>query len=759
MRLKTTLFLFATMLFAYQVSAQCNADFQEVNGIAILEMEAKSGQGFNNLTLSGASGGRGLAYQGSNRFGAPGTPINYTVRINSPGTYRFIWRNRIGVIASSNAATEHNDAWLRITGGNSLFYGGKGSASGSRVYPGGSGRFPVAEGNTSGGFFKIYTNTINWSWATWTSDFDGHFIYANFPSAGTYTIQVAGRSNGHWVDRMVLFKEGSYTVSQASSLSRAVTSCSGGTTPTPPTPPTPPADNTPPSVSFTNLSNGQTFANGSTITVGVSSSDSDGSITRHQIFVNNSLVDTDGSSYSPHQITNASAGSYVIRATVTDNSGATTSTTATVSVGGSTTPTPPTPPTPPTTGNTAPTVSFSGLSNGQTVAAGSTVRVNLSANDSDGSITRHQIFVNGTLVDTDGSSYTPHVISGIQSGSYTIMATVTDNDGATASSTVSITAGSGTPTTPPTTGGDDAPVVNITNLSNGQQVAVGSTVSVQLAASDADGSVVRHQIYVNGTLVDTDGGSYTAHPIRNIQAGSYVIRATVTDNDGSTDSDTVTITAGSGTTPTPTPGGQISFSLINASTNGVVGSISNGTTLSSSQGVNIRANVPSNTNSVRLTLSGAQSNSRVEGVAPYALYGDINGNYVAVNFSNGSYSIRAIAYSGSNGTGSVIADTTISFSVGSSASGKAPLVPFAYPNPIKADGRVSIKLPNGGTGSYGYSISNSSGVIIDSGKFNADASSTDVNLQLSNVGRQGEGVYYMTLMSSDAVQTIPIIRE
>lgn len=764
MKLKTTLFLFINMLFAYQVSAQCNADFQESNGIAVLEMERKSGAGFNNESLSGASGSRGLAYRGSNRFSSPGNNgIAYTVRINSAGTYRFIWRNKIGIIASSAASTEHNDAWLRIEGGNSLFYGAKGNANGRRVFPGGSGRTPTPEGASNGGWFKIYTNTINWSWSTQTSDNDPHLIYVNFPSAGTYTVRVSGRSNGHFIDRMVLYKEGSFSASQAQSLSRSETACSGGGTPPPPPPPpptpTPPANNAPPTVSFTNISNGQSFANGSTITVGLSSNDSDGSIAQHRIFVNNVAVDTDGPSYTPHKIVDATPGTYVIRATVTDNSGASTSATATVTVGGST-PTPPPPPTPPTTGNSAPSVSFSNLSNGQQVTVGSTVSVRLSSNDSDGSVVKHQIFVNGKLVDTDGTSYTPHPITAIGAGSYTIRAVVTDNDGATAAATVNITAGGGTtpPPTPPTTGGNAAPSVSFTNLSNGQQVTAGSTVLVRLSSNDSDGNVVQHKISVNGTLVDTDGASYTPHPIVGIAAGSYTITATVTDNDGATSSASVNITAGSGTTPTPTPptAGQVTFSLINASTNTVRRSISNGASIASAQGVNIRANVPSNTGSVRLTLSGPQSFSFLENNAPYALYGDVSGNYVAVNLRSGSYTLRAIAYSGSNASGSVVANTTISFTVGSASSAKAA---FAYPNPVKADGRVSLKLPSEGAGDYQYVVSNSLGVTLESGKFSTSTSETDVDLQLSNVGNQGEGVYYMTLISKGSKQVIPIIRQ
>ncbi|MEQ8422007.1 MAG: Ig-like domain-containing protein [Arenibacter algicola] len=759
MKTKITLFFLINIIFFYQAYAQCTgADFEERNGIAILEMESKLAGSWRKESVADASANSAIVYRGSDSFGAPGSSvITYSVRINSPGTYRFIWRNKIGVIASSNPSTEHNDSWLKINASD--FYGLKGS---HRVYPGGSGKSPVANGATSGGYFKIFTNVINWSWSTQTSDHDDHFIYATFNQAGVYTIQVSGRSSGHSIDRMVLYKESSYSASSAQNLSNAQTNCSGGSTPptspTPPTTPTPPANNIPPTVSFSNISNGQNFAVGSSVSVGLSANDSDGSISKHEIFVNNSLVDTDGASYSPYQLTQLSAGAYSLKATVTDNSGASTSATVNFTVGGSTTPPPvPTPP----SGNNPPTVSFTNFSNGQNFSVGGSLAIGLTANDTDGSISKHEIFVNNVLVDTDGSSYTPHPLALSSSGSYSIKATVTDNSGASTSITANITAGGGTPTPPtPPTGGSNNPIVNFSNLSNGQEVAIGSTVSVGVNASDADGSIVKYQIYVDGILVDTDGSNYTPHPIVGISAGNHEIKVIVTDNSGATASSTIVIVAGSGipSTPTPTPS-AISFNLINASSNASIGPLSNGTSLSSNdaQGVNVRANAPTNTQSVVFTLSGALSRSWTESAAPYALFGDNNGDYVSVNLPNGSYSLKAVAYSGSNGSGSIIANATINFSIGATSALTAKTI--AYPNPVKSDGRISLKLPSGTSGSYTYYVTNALGIQLEQGEFTTSPSQTDVELQLSNLGRQIPGVYYLTLVSSVSKQTIPIVRE
>ncbi|MFL1897193.1 polysaccharide lyase [Aquimarina sp. 2-A2] len=93
--------------------------------------------------------------------------------------------------------------------------------------------------------------------------------------------------------------------------------------------------------------------------------------------------------------------------------------------------------------NQSPTVSITSP-NQANYNAGSDVSVNINANDSDGSITKHEVFVNGTLVDTDGADYTPHLIANLQPRNYTVKVVVTDNDGAQGDATKSFTVGNGT---------------------------------------------------------------------------------------------------------------------------------------------------------------------------------------------------------------------------------------------------------------------------------------------------------------------------
>lgn len=93
--------------------------------------------------------------------------------------------------------------------------------------------------------------------------------------------------------------------------------------------------NNPPVVSLTAPANGAVFSANDQTTVTVSASDSDGSIARVRVYINDKLLDTDVS--SPYQITwsNMAPGAYVIRAMAVDNRGAVkSSTTRAVSVNG-----------------------------------------------------------------------------------------------------------------------------------------------------------------------------------------------------------------------------------------------------------------------------------------------------------------------------------------------------------------------------------------------------------------------------------------
>lgn len=111
---------------------------------------------------------------------------------------------------------------------------------------------------------------------------------------------------------------------------------------------------------------------------------------------------------------------------------------------------------------------------------------------------------------------------------------------------------------------------------------------------------------------------------------------------------------------TPTTGQKVeSFTLINADTDQPIQTLSNGAVLDFSnlrtKNLNIRANTNNNSGAVVFNLTGAKTYNRNEGTAPYAVFGDTNGDYKPWVPVVGRYTLKATS---STGTA-----TSISFSV------------------------------------------------------------------------------------------------
>lgn len=176
--------------------------FLENDGIVIIEAESATiipAEWTRDSTIVGFTGSSSLHYTGNDLFNIVGRSVlTYKIYINEIGRYRVRWRSRIA-IGSSNS--EHNDSWLRLPDASDFYA----QQNQTRLYPKGSGRTPNPNGSGANGWFKAYQNNNGiWSLQTWTSDNDRHPIFAEFDSVGVYTIQIAGRSNGHSIDRLIM---------------------------------------------------------------------------------------------------------------------------------------------------------------------------------------------------------------------------------------------------------------------------------------------------------------------------------------------------------------------------------------------------------------------------------------------------------------------------------------------------------------------------------------------------------------------------
>ncbi len=201
------------------------------------------------------------------------------------------------------------------------------------------------------------------------------------------------------------------------------------------------------------------------------------------------------------------------------------------------------------TGNPPPTVSITSPAQGSTFEAGSTVNITANATDN-GSIDRVEFYNGSTLLGQDTSSPYTYNWTNISAGSYSIIAKAYDNEGASATSSVSITVNG--------PGGNELPVVSITSPQSGATFTAGATIDITANASDSDGTIERVEFYNGNTLLGQDTSSPYSYSWTNVSEGSYTITVKAFDNENGEGAETVSITVngsgGSCTAPAYVPG-------------------------------------------------------------------------------------------------------------------------------------------------------------------------------------------------------------
>ena len=170
---------------AFTISPSHAATFAENNGVVMMEVESSAAQGGWKLqrSLSGYSGNGYYIWTGTDAFskGSAGRgAITYTFRIVKAGNYQMRWRSRIGKGASR---TEHNDSWVRFPSGKNI--------NGQQAL---------------NGWTKVFMNTRDkWVWQSATVDNVGKPVRQYF-SAGVHTVQISGRSSGHAIDKIAIYR-------------------------------------------------------------------------------------------------------------------------------------------------------------------------------------------------------------------------------------------------------------------------------------------------------------------------------------------------------------------------------------------------------------------------------------------------------------------------------------------------------------------------------------------------------------------------
>ncbi len=267
---------------------------------------------------------------------------------------------------------------------------------------------------------------------------------------------------------------------------------------------------------------GLTLPTNATSLSGAASTDADGSIVSYQ-WQQVSGPSASGLSSVNTASTNVSslqAGVYTYRLTVTDNDGETDTDDVTITVN--------------IAPNQAP-VANAGANKAITLPTNVTSLSGSASTDADGTIASYLWQqVSGPSASTLSATNTAAInVSNLQAGVYTYRLTVTDNDNATSTDEVTVTVNS----LP-----NQAPIANAgTNL-----VITLPTSSASLGGSgiDGDGTISGYQWQqISGPSTSTLSSTTTANiTVSNLQAGVYIYRLTVRDNDNATGTDNVTVT-------------------------------------------------------------------------------------------------------------------------------------------------------------------------------------------------------------------------
>ncbi len=285
-----------------------------------------------------------------------------------------------------------------------------------------------------------------------------------------------------------------------------------------------------PQIALTAPVDGASFPINSTINLGATATDSDGTISKVEFFDGATKLSEDTSAPYEFSLVSPTPGNHILSAVATDNSNLSTlSSLVTISIT-----------------NTAPLVALTDPDEADSFGdAPASTHFEAIASDPDGSISKVQFFANAIMVGevtipaADGVTYIYNWNTGY-TGTYLLTAKAFDNFGAVTTSTE-------VRTLHVVNVDNVAPTVAITSPTNNGVFATGSTITINATAADTDGTVSKVEFYQGSTKIGEDTTAPYSYAWSGVAAGTYVLTAVATDNDGGTatsGSTTIAVAAG-----------------------------------------------------------------------------------------------------------------------------------------------------------------------------------------------------------------------
>ncbi len=273
-----------------------------------------------------------------------------------------------------------------------------------------------------------------------------------------------------------------------------------------------------PLVNLTHPSATYTYTEPANIYIRANASDPDGSISKVEFYMDETLLYTDYYSIYSYTWSNLRAGTYTFKAKAYDNKGATSISESTITVREAP--------------NKAPSVTLDSPANGYQHPYPKTIELRATANDPDGSISRVEFYRDNALIYTDYTA--PYAINkhDVPSGETTFYAKAYDNKGATAISTKN------TINLPKA---NVAPTVSLLGLSSQYSYPAPATVKMIAKADDSDGSISKVEFYYNNVLVYTDYSAPYEYTRSGLASGNHSFYARAYDDKGAVTASEVSI--------------------------------------------------------------------------------------------------------------------------------------------------------------------------------------------------------------------------
>jgi uncharacterized repeat protein (TIGR01451 family) len=265
----------------------------------------------------------------------------------------------------------------------------------------------------------------------------------------------------------------------------------------------------PPQVNITRPADGEVVDHNFAIFANAFDADGNGTIVKVEFFADGNKL---GEVYNHPYVffwDDAPSGPHSLTARVSDNAGAsTTSSPVNITVGSA---------------NLPPMINVTAPTSGAVFNVPATITISASASDSNGSISKVEFFQGPTKLGEDATAPYSFNWTNVGAGSYSLTATATDNLGATTTSAaVNITVN----------GSNVSPTVSITAPTSGAVFTAPASFSINASASDADGSISKVEFFQWGTKLGEVNTVPYSFSWTNVPAGNYALTAMATDDRG-----------------------------------------------------------------------------------------------------------------------------------------------------------------------------------------------------------------------------------